>query len=147
MSEQTITAAVVVGYCEHLEDGSAALYEQMAQRFPEQGDLFRGFAKDCAKSKLTVVRTYQETVTDAIETGYSFAGYTMPPPLFGLSLQPGQSLQEAAGLCVALEDQASAFYTTVADLSASLLATIPGAFRRVARTRAQRKSKLEALGQ
>lgn len=145
MSEQTITAAVVIGYCEHLEDGSAALYEQMAQRFPEQGETFRGFARDCGKSKVTIVRTYQETVTDAIETGYSFAGYTMPQPMFGLALQPEQGFQQALGVCVLLEEKACEFYTAVADLSASLLATIPGAFRRVARTRAQRKSKLEAL--
>ena len=145
MSEQTITAAVVVGFSEQLEEGSAALYEEMAQRFPQHGDVFLGFAKDCQKSKVTIVRTYQETITDAIEAGYSFAGMVMPQPLFGLALKQGQGLKEALAVCAALEGKANGFYTEVADRSASLLATIPGAFRRVARARAQRKSKLETM--
>jgi hypothetical protein len=146
MSEQTITAAIVVGFSEQLEDGSAAFYEEMARRFPEQGDAFLVFAKDCQKSKVTIVRTYQETITDALEAGYSFEGMRIPPPLFGLVLESGQGLKGALDVCIALEDRASDFYTTAADRS-SLLATIPGAFRRVARTRAQRKSKLEAMSQ
>jgi hypothetical protein len=146
MTGQTITAAVVIGFSEQLEDGSAALYEEMAQRFPAYRDAFLGLARDCGKSKVTIVRTYQETITDAIEAGYSFEGMTMPQPLFGLALGPGQSLKEALGVCIALEDKASGFYATVAELSAALLATIPSAFRRVARTRAQRKGKLEAMG-
>ncbi len=146
MSEQTITAAIIVGFSEQLEDGSAAFYEEMARRFPEHGDAFLGFVKDCQKSKVTIVRTYQETITDALEAGYSFAGMSIPPPLFGLVSEPGQSLKVALSVCIALEDKASDFYTTAADRS-SLLATIPGAFRRVARTRAQRKIKLEAMSQ
>ncbi len=145
MVDQTITAAFVVSFCEKLEDGSAALYEEMAKRFPEHSAAFQGYAKDCAKSKLTVVRTYQETITDAIEAGYSFEGLRLGDPMFGLALKPDMSLGEAIKVAIALEDKAAAFYLDVADRCQALLATIPGAFRKVARTRAQRKAKLESL--
>lgn len=145
MADQTITAAVVVSFCEKLEDSSAALYEEMAKRFPEHGAIFSGFAKDCAKSKLAIVRTYQETITDAIEAGYSFEGLQLGEPTFGLALKAGMSLGEAIQTAIALEDKAVAFYLDIADRSQALLATIPGAFRKVARTRAQRKAKLESI--
>jgi len=145
MTEQTITAAVIISFTEELEDNSAALYREMAQRYPEHGEAFLGFARDCEKSKVTVVRTYQETITDAIEAAYSFQGMVMPERMFGVQLKPGQSLRDALAICSLLEENAVAFYTQVADRSASLLATIPGAFRRVARTRAQRKSKLGTI--
>ncbi len=74
MSDQPITAAVIISFVEKLEDGSAALYRELAHRFPQHQPAFEGYASDCAKSKVQVQRTYQETVTDALETGYSFAG-------------------------------------------------------------------------
>jgi hypothetical protein len=145
MPEQTITAAVVISFCEALEDGSARFYEELARQFPEQGEAFLGFAKDCARNKLTVVRTYQETITDAIETGYSFAGLSLGDPMFGLKLEPGLSRAQALATATKLEEQAVAFYVDVADRSQALLATIPGAFRRVAKVRGNRKRALEAL--
>jgi hypothetical protein len=145
MADQTITAAFVVSFCEKLEDGSARFYAELAQRFPEQSETFEGFVKDCAKNKLNVVRTYQETITDALEAGYSFAGLKLGDAMFGIALPTGVGLAEAIKLAVALEDQAVAYYVDIADRSQALLATIPGAFRKVAKNRANRKRTLEAL--
>jgi rubrerythrin len=46
---------------------------------------------------------------------------------------------------IQLEDKAIKFYTDVAERSKSLLATIPMAFERVAKSRKNRKLKLESL--
>ena len=56
-----------------------------------------------------------------------------------------QTLGGAVALAIALEETAIAFYQDVAEASESLLATIPRAFKRVARTRRRRKDKLQAL--
>ena len=55
------------------------------------------------------------------------------------------SLAEALGMAIGLEEKAVAFYEEVAERSQSLLATIPGAFRRVAKRRRRRKAALEAM--
>ncbi len=145
MEEQTVTAASVITFCGLLEDGAAALYEELARRFPAYGEQATAFAKECRKSKLLVLRTYQETITDAIEAGYAFGGLRLGDPLFGVALDEGMSAAEALGQASALEAAAAAFYVDIADRSQALLATIPGAFRRAGRTHAQRLQRLESL--
>ena len=145
MADQTITAAAVISFSQQLEDGSGSFYEELARRFPEQSEVFLGYARDCAKNKVTITRTYQETITDAIEACYAFEGLTLGDPMFGLALKPEASLAESLIVAITLEEQAAAFYLQVADCSQALLATIPGAFRKVARNRNKRKQELQSL--
>ena len=119
--------------------------EVLGERFVEQQTTFAGFARDCAKSSTTVVRTYQETVTDALETGFSFEGISLSAYATDTDLPEGIELDQAVAKAIALEETAIAFYQAVAVASESLLATIPRAFKRVARTRRRRKDKMQAL--
>jgi hypothetical protein len=48
-------------------------------------------------------------------------------------------------MAIDLEEKATAFYQEVAERSQSLLATIPAAFKRVAKKRTVRKHQWEAL--
>ena len=107
--------------------------------------MFAGFAKDCDKSSTTVVRTYQETITDALEAGYSFEGIALSNYAADVDLPEGADLSQAVAQAIALEDKAIAFYQDVAEASESLLATIPRAFKRVARTRRRRVDKLQGM--
>jgi rubrerythrin len=145
MGEQQITAAVIIRFSTDLEARSAAFYRTLAERFAAQSTTFAGFADDCDKSSTTVTRTYQETVTDALETGYSFEGIVLSNYALDTDLPAGIDLAQATALAVALEQAAIAFYQDVAEASESLLATIPRAFRRVARTRRRRLEQLRAL--
>jgi rubrerythrin len=61
------------------------------------------------------------------------------------TLAEDASYTDALEMAVALEEKACAFYLDVAQRSESLLATIPGAFKRVAKKRGKRKAKLESL--
>ena len=56
-----------------------------------------------------------------------------------------QGMADALEMAVALEENACVFYLDVAQRSESLLAIIPGAFKRVAKKRGKRKAKLESL--
>ena len=145
MSQAPITASTIISFSTDLEARSAALYEAMAERFPEQGTAFGRMARDCGKSSTLVTRTYQETVTDALETGFSFANISLATYEFEADLPAGADLAQAVGKALALEETAIAFYSDVATSSESLLATIPRAFRRVAKTRRRRREKLESL--
>ena len=145
MNDSTLTASAIMSFSQELERRLTVTYEELAQRFPDHSGLFHGFARSCKKSGMQVIRTYQETVSDALETGYSFAGISLEDYQLEYDLAESLSLDEAAEKAQALEAAASAFYSDVAEASESLLATIPRAFKRAARTHRQRREALLAL--
>ena len=145
MSAAPLTAAAIISYCQRLEDRSAAFYDDLVARFPEQARLFAGYAKDCVKHKAQITRTYQETVTDALETNFSFKGLQLPAESGDVSLSTDANLEAATSAALELETKAIAFYEGVAASSEGLLATIPRAFRRVATRRQRRAEGLRAL--
>ncbi|MBN1399548.1 MAG: hypothetical protein JXA74_01850 [Anaerolineae bacterium] len=145
MSDTPLTASAIMSFCQRLEDHSAALYAELATRFAEHGQLFEGLSEDCEKHKTQIVRTYQETVTDALETNYSFEGLQLPAEALDITVGAEADLGAALSAAISLEERAIAFYEEVAVRSESLLATIPRAFNRVARRRQRRKESLAAL--
>jgi rubrerythrin len=145
MSDGPLTAATVIRFTRELEDRSAAFYAALAERFPQHAEFLARCADECGKHKEQIVRTYQETVTDALETNYAFAGLSLPEYEQGLDLAPGAGLAEALAAARQLEATAVAFYNAVAEGAESLLATIPRAFTRVAKRRQRRAEELAAL--
>jgi rubrerythrin len=145
MDEATVTASQVISFAQKLEDESAAFYKALAERWREHQDAFEAFAKECQKHKMLVQRTYQETVTDALETGFSFQGLDLHAYATDTVLEDGADFPDAVRAAVRLEDSAVHFYQDVAQRSGSLLATIPRAFSRVAKAREKRKAELEAM--
>ena len=144
MTDQPVTASAIISFSEQLEDSSERFYQELGQRFPAHRELFDGFARDCAKNRVQVTRTYQETITDALEGCFAFEGFKFDNYRVDLTLSEGIALFEGTKIAIALEEKAVAFYLDAAERSESLLATIPGAFRRVARRRSTHKDALEA---
>jgi hypothetical protein len=147
---ENVTASAIISFAEELEDRSAAFYEQLAERFTEQEATFLGFAKDGGKNKTLVVRTYRETISDALEACFSFQGVDLGAYLARTTgrlddLAGSPDYAAALAAAIELEGQAIGFYQDMAKRSQSLMATIPMAFRRVAKTRGKRKLKLQSL--
>ena len=134
-----------MSFSQQTEQRLAAFYEELAQRFEERGETLRDFARSCDKTGMQVVRTYQETVSDALETGYSFAGISLEAYRVEWELPDALTWGEALEMALALEAKAVAFYGDIAESSRSLLATIPRAFKRAARTHQQRQEALQRL--
>jgi rubrerythrin len=145
MDSVSVTTAAIISFSEKLEEDSSAFYEALAERWPEHQDTFLAFAKEGGKNRTQVVRTYQETISDALEASYSFEGLDLAAYAVETRLGQDATYAEALKMALALEDTACAFYVDVAARSEALLATIPRAFKRVAKKRDKRKSKLEAL--
>jgi len=145
MEYRSLTASAIISFTQELEDHSGEFYEQMAKAFPESNEVFLNFAKEDRKNKKLVTRTYQETITDALEACYAFEGLHLTDYAPETTLSACTSYSEALGMAIELEDKACEFYLDVAERSQSLLATIPRAFRRVAKKRNKRKPKLQAL--
>ncbi len=145
MEEINLTTATVISFSQQLEEDSAAFYEQLAERFTEHADTFMAAVKQSHKNKVWITRTYQETISDALEACFCFQGLNLKDYEIEWALPEGASYPEALRTAIALEDKTIAFYQDVAERSESLLATIPGAFKRAAKKRAARKRELEGL--
>jgi rubrerythrin len=145
MGEPNLTAAAIVSFSGQLEDRSSAFYQELAKRLPEHANTFLDFAEQGRKYKMWVTRTYQETISDALEACFCFEGLSLSDYPLPSALADDMSKEEALAAARELEDTATAFYLEAADCSESLLATVPAAFRRVAKRRAKRKAKLETL--
>lgn len=145
MGTSGVTAAAVINFAAHLEDRSALFYKKLVDQFPDKADFLRSFVRESELNKVLVVRTYQETVTDALETGYSFEGLSLdgviPEEVWSDKADFAAAISSALGL----ERAASAFYIDVSSRSKTLLSTIYMAFRKVEGVRRKRLVKLESL--
>jgi len=139
------TASAIISFAVDLEDASSDFYERLADKFAESKDVFQNFAKSCKKTKVLINRTYQENVSDILETGFSFEGLDLKHYDVKLDLPESINYPESLKIAISLEDKASRFYTDASKLAKSLLATIPTAFARAAEVRSKRKLELESL--
>jgi len=145
MENLNVTASAIISFTEKLEDSSSAFYEGLAERWVESKETFLAFVKESRKNKTLVVRTYRETISDALETGFSFEGLDLRDYMLETTLPEDANYSETLRIAIELEEKACKFYLDVAERSQSLLATIPRAFRRVAKGRSKRKLELQSL--
>jgi hypothetical protein len=130
---------------EHLEDHSANFYDTIVQRDVKNKETFVSFANESRKTKDRLVRIYRETVSDALETGFSFADFNLKAYRFETTLTQDTSYSDMLKMAITLEAKASQFYLAVAEKSKALLATLPIAFKKASKTRQTRKQKLALL--
>lgn len=143
--EKLTTCSAIISFAEKLEDNSIKFYEELAEKYTEDKEIFLSFAKESRKNKVLVSRTYQETITDAIEACFSFRGLNLSDYLAEATLTEDMSYIDALKMAIELEKKASKFYLDVVEQTKSLLATIPRAFRKVAEIRNNRELKLKSL--
>lgn len=143
MEELGATASAVISFVERLEEDTAKFYDWLAASYPEHKEMFLAFAKDCRKNKTLVTRTYQETVTDALETGYSFKGLVLNDFMPHVEWQEKMTLAMALESAISLEKKTVDLYADLTARSKTLLSTIPSAFRKMADNRAAHLSRLE----
>ena len=144
MEESNVTAAAVMSFTERLQDASSEFYTELAGRWPEHQEKFASFVRDCGRNKTQVIRTYQETISDALDATFSFKGLKLEEYVLDTHLPADSSYVDALRVAVVLEEKACTFYGIAAE-HASLLATLPRAFTRAAKRRAKRKSRLDLL--
>ncbi len=140
-----VTTSDVIGFIERLEDDSSKLYYEMAEKYPCQKDIFLKYAEECEKSKILVTRTYQETITDALEACFSFKGLELEEHKIEIYVPKKTSFAEDLKRAIGMEEKAIKFYEEVIECSRGLLATIPNAFKKAAKIRSRRTLELEKL--
>ncbi len=145
MEEPIATASAIINLVEKYEDHATDFYQKLAQKYPKNKETFLAYAEESKKNKILVVRTYRETITDALEACFSFEGLNPKDYEAKTTIGEKTSLSEALKIAIELEDKTSKFYIKVAELSKTLLATIPAAFKKVAQRRDNRKQALKLL--
>jgi hypothetical protein len=143
--DNSITTASVVSLAEKLEDKSSEFYKYLSNQYSQKKELFLDFIKENERNKKQVVRTYQETISDALEASYAFKGIDLKTYNFDIGIKDGGSITEALEKAVKIEKTMSRFYFDIAQLSKSLLATIPRIFKQVAKRKEKRCVHLELL--
>jgi len=143
MENLNVTASAIISFAESLEDSSSTFYEKLAEKFVESKDIFQAFANTYKKTKMLVIRTYQETVSDVLETGFSFEGLNLKDYAVRTALSEDTCYTEAVGIAIELEEKAYKFYLDIA--KQSLLATIPRSFTKAGEVRIKRKLELRSM--
>jgi len=144
MEESNVTASAIISFAEKLEDDSSKFYKQLAEKYMENKELFLSFAEECRKNKVLVIRTYQETITDALEACF-IKSVNLDEYIVETTLTKDANYPIALKMAIELEEKASKFYLNVAKRSESLLATISVAFKKVGEIRSERKLKLNVI--
>ena len=145
MENTTLTASAIMSFSERLEDDSVAFYEKLAKRFDAGKEMFLRFGENSRKNKTLLVRTYQETISDALEASFSFKDLELTDFEFENMLEKDMSFKEALEMALEIEEKASMLYSQIAEQAKSLLATLPRAFSSVERRRRARKNILQSM--
>lgn len=139
------TASQVISFALQLEDQSAKFYEDLVQKYKEDKETLLSFVKENRKNKLVIQRTYNEVISDALETGFSFEGLDTDDYSIEIDLAQGENLRSILKKALNMEGKIESFYLNAAEKSKSLLADIPRVFEKTARKRDERKLKLKIL--
>lgn len=138
------TCSGAMSFAKELENESAKFYEDLAQRFTKEKDLFLSFAKENGEYITQIERAYYGVISDAIEGCFAF---NIDPEKYSMKTE----LSEQAGLpdvlkrALEIEEKMVHFYSDAAEQSKSLMADVPRAFKMVAKKRGKRQTVLQTL--
>ena len=137
------TCSEGISFGRELEETSATFYEELAERFPDDADVFRGYAAVNKKNVSNVERAYFGVITDALEGCFAF---NIEPEdyVIDATVANGIGRGEALGKAITMEETIHDFYVTAAEQSKGLMADVPRAFSLVARKRNDRIDELKA---
>ncbi len=138
------TCSGAISLAKELENESAKVYQELAQLFEKEKDLFAGFAKENGKFYAQVERAYYGVITDAIEGCFAF-DLNPEDYQFKKTFPKDISLSDAIAEALKIEETLLRFCETAAEQSKHLMADVPRAFSLVAKKRSERIQKLKSL--
>jgi rubrerythrin len=138
------TTSEIISFVKKLEQDSASFYEEIAQKNPNNAELFLSFVKENEKNIIHVERVYYGVISDALEGCFSF-NIESEEYSFRKELGAERTYAESLDRAIELENNISKFYLDAAEQSKSLMADIPRAFKLIAKKREYRQSKLKLL--
>jgi len=138
------TASEVISFVRQLEEESARFYEEMARRYPKDGEKLLSLAKENRKNIVQIERAYYGVITDALEGGFAF-NINQDEYACATELSPEAGYAEALARALEMEEKMKQFYSDAAEQSKSLMADVPRVFALIAKKRDNRISALKSL--
>ncbi len=139
------TASTAITFSRQLEDGSAALYRTIAQRFTKVSDVFDGLAAENQRFKEQVDRAYYGVISDALEGAFSFEGIDTDDFLIPDQLARDSTLTEAIQVAISTEKTIAAYYEAAVEASKSLMADVPRVLAIIAQKKHRRIDALTLM--
>jgi rubrerythrin len=134
-----------MSFSEKLENYTSDFYKKLAEKFHNEKHLFLAFVEESKKNNTILMRTYRETISDALEACFAFETLQIKKYEVKKIDIEKMTYNNALKAAVKLENQASGFYYEIAERSRSLLATISTAFKKIAKKRREREEKIRSL--
>ena len=130
------TASSVINYISKIETESADLYNRCADNYSDYKDLFRSLAKENKQFGQRIKKAYYSSVTDALETNYSYKGLYADIDI--PKTEDSKSAADQLSACLKMEKHIQSLYNQAADLSKGLLDDVNRVMNRLARSRDKR---------
>ena len=140
-----VTMAAVMSFVTKIEGDSGRFYQELAGKYLEMEETFLSFVKQNKRNEKFIKQTYFGVITDTIEACYSFEGLDTDDYEFDTDSGSGSTLANVVNMALRIEDKIQAFYIRAAELSNSMMADVPRAFKKTAQKREDRKQKLQSI--
>ena len=135
------TASAIVSFTKKLEEDSAKLYRELAEKEKEKEkekerrEMFLSFAKENRDNETIVERAYYGVISDQVESSFFEA---LDTEEYGIDTKRSRDL----GGIVEIEETIQRFYLDAAERLRSFLPDVSNAFNRISKRRRKRQKML-----
>jgi len=142
---EIITASAAISYVGKVEENSAKLYENLAQKHAEDKETFLSLAKENRRNKKSIEYAYYGVISDKLEACYCFDNLDTDNYSIKTELPEGINYPNALKKLVDMEEKIQKFFLDAANQSKSLVPDVSWIFERVSKKRGKRVAKLKLL--
>ena len=142
---EIITASAAISYVGKVEENSAKLYENLAQKHAEDKETFLSLAKENRRNKKSIEYAYYGVISDKLEACYCFDNLDTDNYSIKTELPEGINYPNALKKLVDMEEKIQKFFLDAANQSKSLVPDVSCIFERVSKKRGKRVAKLKLL--
>ena len=133
------TTSQLLSHHKEIEEKQSQLYQLLAEKYPQQADVFEKLSRDNLRHRDMAQRAYREGVTDAFEVG--FLVNPLDPRDYD-SNEPTGDLSEDLATMIGNEEMVIRFCNDAASNSSKLLPDVPETFERLVK---RKKRSITAL--
>ena len=142
---EIITASAAISYVGKVEENSAKLYENLAQKHAEDKETFLFLAKENRRNKKSIEYAYYGVISDKLEACFCFDNLDTDNYSIKTELPEGINYPNALKKLVDMEEKIQKFFLDAAKQSKSLVPDVSWIFERVSKKRGKRVAKLKLL--
>jgi len=142
---EIVTASAAVSYIGRVEESSAKLYENLAQKHAEDRETFLSLAKENRQNKKSIEYAYYGIISDKLEACFCFKNLDTDNYSIKTELPERINYPDALKKLVDMEEKIQKFLLDAARQVGSLVPDVSWMFERVGKKRAQRVAKLKSL--